>query len=123
MTTLIIGGGLSGLGLAETLQAKGHDYLLLEARDRFGGRILTEHYQGGYFDMGPAWFWPEQPRIAALIERLALQKFDQYADGVALFEDEFGQVQRAPPAGWAQTVERVRHQNRKNRQRDHCHTC
>ncbi|MEM9129181.1 MAG: NAD(P)/FAD-dependent oxidoreductase, partial [Pseudomonadota bacterium] len=71
------------------------DYEILEARDRFGGRILTERREdGGYFDMGPAWFWPGQPRIAALIARLGLKKFDQYAVGELLFEDEDGRVNR-----------------------------
>lgn len=94
MKTLIVGGGLSGLALAESLEAQGDDYLLVEARSRFGGRILT-HYEGdGYFDIGPAWFWPGQPRIAALIARLKLQKFDQFSDGVLTFEDEQGHVQR-----------------------------
>jgi monoamine oxidase len=94
MKTLIVGGGLSGLALAETLDAQGQDYLLVEASARFGGRILTQHYDGAGFDMGPAWFWPGQPRIAALIARLNLQKFDQFADGVLTFEDEQGRVQR-----------------------------
>ena len=94
MTTLIIGGGLSGLAVANALEAKGADYLLVEARSRFGGRIKTEHHDGGYFDMGPAWFWPGQPRIAAMIDRLGLAKFNQFADGILTFEDEQGQVQR-----------------------------
>jgi len=94
MKILIVGGGLSGLALAETLEAQGCDYLLVEARTRFGGRIMTHHLDDGYFDMGPAWFWPGQPRIAALIARLKLQKFDQFADGVLSFEDERGRVQR-----------------------------
>ncbi|TYB84027.1 FAD-dependent oxidoreductase [Oceaniovalibus sp. ACAM 378] len=94
MKTLIVGGGLSGLALAEALESQGHDYLLLEARPRFGGRILTQHHGGGYFDMGPAWFWAGQPRIAALIARMNLQKFNQFADGVLTFEDEQGHVQR-----------------------------
>ncbi|MGJ8628905.1 MAG: flavin monoamine oxidase family protein [Sulfitobacter sp.] len=93
MTTLIIGGGLSGLALAALCEAQGHDYLLVEARARFGGRILTEHHHAGYFDMGPAWFWPGQPRIAQLIDQLGLEKFDQHADGALVFEDERGQVQ------------------------------
>lgn len=93
MKTLIVGGGLSGMALAETLETQGHDYLLVEARPRFGGRIMTHHHRGGYFDMGPAWFWTGQPRIAALIARLNLQEFDQFADGVLTFEDEHGQVQ------------------------------
>ena len=60
MKTLIVGGGLSGLSglaLAEALEAQGRDYVLVEARERFGGRILTEHLEDGYFDLGPAWFW------------------------------------------------------------------
>lgn len=94
MKTLIVGGGLSGLALAERLESQGRDYVLLEARPRFGGRIMTHHLDDGYFDMGPAWFWPGQPRIVALIDRLGLTKFDQFADGVLSFEDERGWVQR-----------------------------
>ena len=82
MTTVIIGGGLAGLALAEMLETAGHDYILLEARNRFGGRIMTQHHGAGYFDMGPAWFWPGQPRIAALVGRFGLEKFDQFADGI-----------------------------------------
>lgn len=92
--TLIIGGGLAGLALAEALEAQGRDYLLLEARARFGGRIKTEHHEGGFFDMGPAWFWPGQPRISALINRFGLKKFDQFASGDQLTEDPQGRVQR-----------------------------
>jgi monoamine oxidase len=94
MKTLIIGGGLSGLALAESLETQGHDYLLVDARSRFGGRIQTRYQNGGYFDLGPAWFWPGQPRIAALIARLNLRKFDQFSDGALIYEDENGQIQR-----------------------------
>ncbi|MEM6792237.1 MAG: FAD-dependent oxidoreductase [Myxococcota bacterium] len=61
MRTVIVGGGLSGLSLAERLEARGHDYRLLQARDRFGGRIMTKWRDGAAFDLGPAWFWPGQP--------------------------------------------------------------
>ncbi len=94
MTTLIIGGGLSGLALARGLEVKGVDYQLVEARARFGGRIKTEQHAGGHFDMGPAWFWPAQPRIAVLIDALGLEKFDQFAEGDLVFETERGEIQR-----------------------------
>ena len=94
MRTLIIGGGLSGLALADALETAGLDYLLVDGRNRFGGRIMTETHGGGYFDMGPAWFWPGQPRIASLARRFDLKVFDQYADGDLLFENQHGQVQR-----------------------------
>ena len=93
MTTLIIGGGLSGLALADALERQGDDYLLIEARDRFGGRIKTERHGDGYFDMGPAWFWDGQPRIAALIQRLGLETFEQHTEGEMTFEDAQGHIQ------------------------------
>lgn len=95
MKTLIVGGGLSGLALAETLEVQGDDYVLVEARPRLGGRIITQHHGLGYFDLGPAWYWPGQPRIAALIARLSLQPFEQFCDGGMTFEDERGHVQRS----------------------------
>ena len=88
--TLIVGAGLSGLALARALQAEGRDVAVLEARARIGGRILSPDG----FDMGPAWFWPGQPRIARLIAELGLTKFDQFATGDLYFEDENGRVER-----------------------------
>ena len=91
--TLIIGGGLSGLRLAALLAERGDDFQVLEARDRFGGRILTETYENSSYDLGPAWFWPGQERMAHLIQRFGLQQFDQHAAGILAYEDETGGVQ------------------------------
>lgn len=93
ISTLIIGGGLSGLAVAEGMAKSGQTFLLVEARDRFGGRILTEHWGDAAFDLGPAWFWPGQLRTEKLIERLGLQPFAQYAHGALRFEDAQGRVQ------------------------------
>jgi monoamine oxidase len=90
--TLIIGGGVSGLALAQMLEDAGRAYLLAEARARFGGRILSLNHGGGAFDMGPAWVWPGQPRIAALLARMGLETFAQYCDGAQSFEDPQGRV-------------------------------
>lgn len=92
--TLIVGGGLSGLSLAVQLAARGQDFQLVEARDRLGGRILGGTVGAAHFDLGPAWFWPGQPRMAALVEALGLQTFDQYASGDIMFEDASGQPHR-----------------------------
>ena len=90
----IIGGGLSGLALAEQLQRAGADYTLLEGRDRLGGRILSQVIDGAAFDLGPAWFWPVQPRMAALVDRLRLDVFEQFSEGVIVAEDQLGRVHR-----------------------------
>ncbi len=61
---LIIGAGLSGLNLAHRLTSVGRDVILLEARDRVGGRALSVKHKDAVFDLGPAWYWPGQPRMA-----------------------------------------------------------
>ncbi|SCZ70938.1 monoamine oxidase [Epibacterium ulvae] len=91
---LIVGGGLSGLALAQGLTEQQRDFQLIEARDRFGGRILSKNLDNEAYDLGPAWFWEGQPRIAALIAKLGLSHFEQYAKGALTYEDENGYVER-----------------------------
>ncbi|MFC3614916.1 flavin monoamine oxidase family protein [Lutimaribacter marinistellae] len=86
----IIGAGLSGLALAQSLRTEGRNVVLLEARDRPGGRVLS---QDGY-DLGPAWIWPHNRRMLALADRLGLQLFAQHSDGKLVFEDAHGSVRR-----------------------------
>lgn len=94
--TLIVGGGLAGLGLAAALAEAGHEFQLIEARDRLGGRVLIETARGAAFDLGPAWFWPGQPRMATLARQAGLRVFEQYSEGALVYEDERGGVQRLP---------------------------
>ncbi|MEP3330589.1 NAD(P)/FAD-dependent oxidoreductase [Sedimentitalea sp.] len=92
--TLIVGGGLAGVYLASRLTNLGQDFLLAEARPRLGGRIATVRQEGGTYDIGPTWFWPGQPRIAKLVKDLRLTRFDQYAHGDLMYENEQGKPQR-----------------------------
>lgn len=91
---LIVGGGLSGLALADHLHRAGLSFQLVEARRRLGGRIKAVQSGQAMFDLGPSWFWPGQPRMAALAKRLGLEVFEQYAQGAVCFEDANGTVQR-----------------------------
>ncbi|MEM1178817.1 MAG: FAD-dependent oxidoreductase [Acidobacteriota bacterium] len=100
MTTLILGGGLSGLHTAYSLSRRGHDVFVLEGRDRLGGRIQSSPVTGparaGDVDLGPAWFWPGQRRMHGLIHELGLADdvVNQYARGDELVERGPGQVLR-----------------------------
>jgi monoamine oxidase len=85
---LIIGAGLSGLYSAVLLQDR-YDVIILDARDRTGGRIMT---MDGH-DMGPSWVWPHQKNILLLTETLDLELFPQYTEGHALYDAPDG-VQR-----------------------------
>ncbi len=92
----IIGGGLSGLYAAHLLTRHGvQDVVLLEARDRLGGRVETLAGLTGpsneqalnRFDLGPTWFWPEfQPQLAELVRDLGLPCFEQFEQGDTVVE-------------------------------------
>lgn len=87
LDTVIVGGGLCGLALANSLHSQGREFALYEARPRLGGRILTKTSEttGQAVDLGPCWFWPEtQPRIARLVADLGLSSLPQWDSGTVL---------------------------------------
>jgi len=83
----IAGGGLCGLALAEALSGQGLAVVLIEARERLGGRILTgtSESSGLAVDLGAGWFWPQaQPLLRDLVKQHGLRAFPQYDQGVVL---------------------------------------
>lgn len=97
------GGGLCGLALAHSLQARGVDWTLVEARERLGGRVHGVTGEGGglpLLDLGATWFWPaSQPSMAGLVRALGLATFAQADDGRVL------QLDRADAAPQPRPVE------------------
>jgi monoamine oxidase len=92
--TVIIGGGLSGIYAASLLQRKKASFIVLEARNRIGGRIVSPEHRGFFADMGPSWYWPEiQPKMARLVESLGLTGYRQFEDGLGRFQRHDGTVQ------------------------------
>ena len=49
---LIVGAGLAGLNAAIQLQAAGRSVTVIEASDRAGGRVASDHIDGYIFDRG-----------------------------------------------------------------------
>lgn len=85
----IIGGGLAGLSLAQQLFEAGINFQLFEARQRFGGRILSHRpapHSPFRVDLGPSWIWPDdQPLIAEFSQRYGLSYQPQWTQGASLF--------------------------------------
>lgn len=91
--TIIIGAGLSGIYAASLLAEKNKSFVVLEARDRIGGRILCPAYQNFSCDLGPSWYWPDiHPRMAGLIQSLGLKGHRQFEAGLGRFQQVSGQV-------------------------------
>jgi len=79
---IIVGGGLSGLVTAHKLYQDGvQDIVILEARDRIGGRILTSNH----IDLGATWFQDHHQTLSKLIDHLGIPKFRQYNRGKSIF--------------------------------------
>jgi monoamine oxidase len=83
----VVGAGLAGLVAARLLAGDGVRPLVLEARDRVGGRLLNEEIgEGKVVEVGGQWIGPTQERIAALAAELGVATFPTYDEGWHLIE-------------------------------------
>ncbi|MFD8544535.1 flavin monoamine oxidase family protein [Streptomyces sp. NPDC059649] len=84
---VVVGGGVAGLVAARDLVQGGADALVLEARDRVGGRVLNEELPGGApIEVGGQWVGPGQDQVWALIKELGLRTYPTYVDGEHIAE-------------------------------------
>jgi len=90
---VVVGAGLAGLAAARDLLTGGASVLVVEARDRVGGRVLNAPIAGAVVEAGGQWVGPTQDRVLALIEELALETFPTFEEGHSLLELD-GQVRR-----------------------------
>lgn len=79
---VVIGAGLSGLTAARNLVKAGHSVIVLEARDRVGGRTLNAKIAGGEItEVGGEYIGPTQDRILALAKAVGVKTFKTYNEG------------------------------------------
>lgn len=55
MQVIVVGAGVAGLTTARLLTGAGHTVVVLEARDRIGGRVVTDRTDGQVTDLGASW--------------------------------------------------------------------
>jgi pseudooxynicotine oxidase len=69
---IVVGGGFAGVIAARNLQRWGHRVLMLEARDRLGGRVWTSEFCGTPVELGGAWVHWHQPHVWSELSRYGL---------------------------------------------------
>jgi monoamine oxidase len=84
---VVVGAGLAGLAAARGLRARGVSVVVMEARDRVGGRVLNHDIgDGKVVELGGQWIGPTQERLAALATELGVETFPTYVKGHNLIE-------------------------------------
>ena len=116
---VVVGGGFAGITAARDLQKRGFSTLVMEARDRLGGRTWHKEVNGFHVELGGTWIhwtqpfvWAEKERYGLEIqetpgcsaERIAIKIGDQVhdlrEDQLAEFVDGFHQFFAAAKAVW-----------------------
>ena len=84
---VVVGAGLAGLASAREAVASGASVVVIEARDRVGGRVLNHDIGGGeVVELGGQWIGPTQDRLAALADELGVERFATHGDGENVIE-------------------------------------
>ncbi len=68
--------------------------MVLEARDRVGGRLWNTELGGEANELGGEWIAPYQSRMHSLLAELGIELFPAYRDGDDVYVDESGKAHR-----------------------------
>lgn len=83
---VVVGAGLAGLCAARKLREAEKSVVVLEARDRVGGRTLSQPLGDDVIDLGAQWVGPDQRRVLDLAEELGIETFPQHHQGKKVME-------------------------------------
>ena len=104
---LVVGAGGAGLTAAKELTAKGVSVLVLEARDRIGGRAFTDGSLGAPWDRGCSWL--HASNVNPLVRYAQANGFEVFPDRFAReIYDGARRLSGAETAGYRAVHERMR---------------
>lgn len=91
---LVVGAGIAGLACARELSRRGIHAIVLEARDRVGGRLLNSECDGDVIELGGQFLGPGQDRVYALAAELGATTCATHRAGSNLIETGRGGLRR-----------------------------
>ncbi len=83
----IIGAGYAGIAAASKLYESGKKFVVLEARDRIGGRVNTVNLSpsGCMVELGAQWIGPTQYKIWEWVKKYQVETFDCHDKGKNIY--------------------------------------
>ncbi|KAL2209584.1 putative flavin-containing amine oxidase [Sarocladium strictum] len=95
---VVIGAGLAGLSAAQDVIRAGYSCVVLEARDRVGGKTWSQELaSGGVVDLGAAWLNDtNQSKVIALAKRFGAELIEQNTSGNCVMQDSEGKISSFP---------------------------
>ncbi|KAK4484318.1 hypothetical protein RD792_006897, partial [Penstemon davidsonii] len=118
-SVIVIGSGFAGIAAARALHDASFQVIVLESRDRIGGRVHTDYSFGFPVDLGASWLHgvcKENP-LAPVIGRLGLPLYrtsgdnsvlyDHDLESYALFDMDGNQVPQELVSGVGETFESI----------------
>ncbi|KAF3778948.1 putative polyamine oxidase 2 [Nymphaea thermarum] len=118
-SVIVIGGGIAGIAAARALHDASIQVVLLESRNRIGGRVCTDYSFGFPVDLGASWLHGvcEENPLAPVIGRLGLPLYrtsgdnsvlyDHDLESYALFDMDGNQVPQELVAEVGETFEKI----------------
>jgi putrescine oxidase len=91
---VIVGAGAAGLTAANELRKAGLSVVVLEARDRVGGRLWTDVVDGAMLEIGGQWVSPDQDALKETLAELGLETYRRYREGDSLYIGKDGELER-----------------------------
>ncbi|GAA4748312.1 NAD(P)/FAD-dependent oxidoreductase [Amnibacterium soli] len=91
---VIVGAGACGLVAANRLKEAGVSVVVLEARDRVGGRLHTDASSGALLELGGQWISPDQTALSETVAQLGLETFARYREGESVYVGPDGAAKR-----------------------------
>ncbi|MEU1866231.1 flavin monoamine oxidase family protein [Streptomyces gardneri] len=93
---IVVGAGFAGAAAARELRSRGLQVLVLEARNRVGGRVYTDSYLGRKIELGGQWIHPAQTFAVEELNRYNIPLVTEIQPEVAIYPTASGPTTFAP---------------------------